>query len=162
MAMITPRQITRNLNGHSTEILIQTFADRILVLVTQKGKVGTLVQASIPDTTPLPPAPKSEHQLPQPPVAIQLTPLLGRAPSEHMQTLHALFTAQIATIIWMHESRGSSETARRDVVVGLALDQSGGKDGVGLTDRERDTFQGVMSMIFVVLNDSQKDQVSMD
>lgn len=43
MAMITPRQIVRNLNGHSTEILVQTFADRVLVLVTQMGKVGTLV-----------------------------------------------------------------------------------------------------------------------
>lgn len=43
MAMITPRQMLRMLNGHPTEILIQTFADRVLVLVTQMGKVGTLV-----------------------------------------------------------------------------------------------------------------------
>lgn len=43
MAMITPRQIVRNLGGHSTEVLVQTFADRVLVLITQMGKVGTLV-----------------------------------------------------------------------------------------------------------------------
>lgn len=43
MAMISPRRVSHVLNGHSTEILIQTFADRVLVLVTQMGKVGTLV-----------------------------------------------------------------------------------------------------------------------
>jgi hypothetical protein len=41
--MLTSRQISRNLNGIPTEVVIQAFADRILVLITQVGKVGTLV-----------------------------------------------------------------------------------------------------------------------
>lgn len=43
MAMIPPRQLSRELDGIQTDILVQTFADRILVLVTQLGKVGNLV-----------------------------------------------------------------------------------------------------------------------
>lgn len=43
MASLTPRQTSRNLNGNSTQVFLQTFADRVLVLVTQMGKVGNLV-----------------------------------------------------------------------------------------------------------------------
>lgn len=65
-----------------------------------------------------------------------------------MQTLYALYAAQIATIVWVHESRGSVDVARRNVVVGLALHKSGGTDDAGLQESERDVFQGVMSMVF--------------
>ena len=41
--MIPSVQTIRELNGISTEVLIQTFADRILILITQLGKVGNLV-----------------------------------------------------------------------------------------------------------------------
>lgn len=44
--MITPRQISRDLDGKFTEIVVQTFADRVLVLVSQIGKVGNLVLSS--------------------------------------------------------------------------------------------------------------------
>jgi proteasome assembly chaperone 3 len=37
------RHLSRNLDGDLTELLVQTYADRVLVLVTQMGKVGTLV-----------------------------------------------------------------------------------------------------------------------
>lgn len=43
MASFTPCQTSRILHGHNTQVFLQTFADRILVLVTQMGKVGTLV-----------------------------------------------------------------------------------------------------------------------
>lgn len=43
MAMVAPRQILRILDGKPTEIMLQTFTDRVLVLVTQMGKVGNLV-----------------------------------------------------------------------------------------------------------------------
>lgn len=36
-------QLRREVAGIETELLIQTFDDRILVLVTQNGKVGPLV-----------------------------------------------------------------------------------------------------------------------
>lgn len=41
--MLPSSQITRLLDGVSTDVLIQVFADRILVLITQLGKVGSLV-----------------------------------------------------------------------------------------------------------------------
>lgn len=36
-------QLRRNIAGVDTELLVQTFDDRILVLITQNGKVGPLV-----------------------------------------------------------------------------------------------------------------------
>ncbi|KZT70142.1 hypothetical protein DAEQUDRAFT_709031 [Daedalea quercina L-15889] len=136
-----------------TEVLLQAFADRILVLVTQLGKVGTLIQATIPATTALDPAPPPDPAepnvlpLPQPPPAIQLTPLLGSAPSEHMQTLHSLYAAQIATVIWTEEVQEFMEAERRPIVVGLALRKSTETGGLSLTDQERKVFHGVMEMV---------------
>jgi len=43
MAAITPRQISRTLGGIETQVFMQSFVDRVLVLVTQVGKVGNLV-----------------------------------------------------------------------------------------------------------------------
>lgn len=44
MAAYTPRQTSRELEGRDTQVFMQSFADRILVLVTQLGKVGNLVR----------------------------------------------------------------------------------------------------------------------
>lgn len=41
--MLPSANIARELDGAQTEVLLQAFADRILVLITQVGKVGTLV-----------------------------------------------------------------------------------------------------------------------
>ncbi|GLB34887.1 hypothetical protein LshimejAT787_0204520 [Lyophyllum shimeji] len=155
---MSTRQLSRDLDGHPTEILVQTYVDRVFVLVTQLGKVGTLIQASLPDTTPLLPAPPPDplypnQVLPPPPPAIQLTPLFGSAPSEHTQTLHSLYAAQIATIVWLQEGFGSIGNRRRSVVVGLALKKSddGGHDE-GVTEREKVVFQGVMSSLQELLS----------
>lgn len=40
------RQTEKELAGNLTQVVIQTFSDRILVLVTQLGKVGNLVNPS--------------------------------------------------------------------------------------------------------------------
>lgn len=71
-----------------------------------------------------------------PSAAIQLTPLLGGASSEHLQTLHSLYAAQIATIIWVEEAKKMA-VDRRSVVVGIALRDAD----------ERKTFHGVMDYI---------------
>lgn len=42
--MLTTSQLTRELEGIKTDVVIQAFADQILVLVTQLGKVGSLVR----------------------------------------------------------------------------------------------------------------------
>jgi len=146
------RQLSRELQGNTTEIVIQTFADRILVLVTQLGKVGNLIQATLPDTIPLGPAIQDPAQpniqaLPEPPAAIQLTPLLGNAPSEHLQTLHCLYASQIATLLWTAGSSNPLEVSRKPVIVGIALRKSESNDDGGLTESERSVFAGVMSML---------------
>ena len=64
-----------------------------------------------------------------------------------MQTLHSLYTAQVATIVWTAESNGPLEVDRRNVVVGIALRKSDGMDGGGLSQQERDVFVGVMDML---------------
>ncbi|KAJ7709831.1 hypothetical protein B0H17DRAFT_916134 [Mycena rosella] len=155
------RQISRELQGHLTEIVLQTFADRVLVLVTQLGKVGNLIQATIPDTTPLFPAVQDPGQpnlqtLPEPPASIQLTPLLGNAPSQHLQTLHSLYAAQIATIIWTEGSSNPLEVFRKGVIVGIALRKSDGDDDGNLTESERSVFAGVMSMVTELVTEDSK------
>ncbi|KAF8892523.1 hypothetical protein BD779DRAFT_1610099 [Infundibulicybe gibba] len=159
--MTMTRQIARELNHRHTEVLVETYADRTLVLVSQLGKVGNLIQASIPPTIPLTPAPafdSTQHKfrpLPPPPPAIQLTPLLGNAPSAHMQTLHSLYAAQIATIVWTELSDGSLEVFRRSVIVGIALQKEDrAQEEAGLTENEREVFQGVMAMLQDLFNQS--------
>lgn len=41
--LMATRQLSRELDGRATDVVVQTFADSIFVLVTQLRKVGTLV-----------------------------------------------------------------------------------------------------------------------
>ena len=41
--MVSPTQVTRDIAGNNTDIVVLPYADRVLVLVTQLGKVGNLV-----------------------------------------------------------------------------------------------------------------------
>jgi len=159
----------QEISGQSTQIVFQSFADRILVLVTQVGKVGNLVssvlfsilltlrpapaqvQATLPATTPssLNPEGEEPESLPQPSPGIQLTPLLGSSPSEHHQTLQSLYACQIATIVWQSPTHGGGlDGSRRPVVVGLALKKvSDAGVGCELSEGERETFRGIMQML---------------
>lgn len=138
--------LTRELQGSPTTVIVQPFADRVLVLVTQLGKVGNLIQASLPSTIPLGP-PSSSDALPDPPAALQLTTLLGSVPSDSMRILHSLYASHIATIVWLHESAGAVDGSRRNVVVGLALRPLKDMDDASITDDERKTFYGIMEML---------------
>ncbi|KAF5373667.1 hypothetical protein D9758_000629 [Tetrapyrgos nigripes] len=149
--------LSRELNGILTEISLQRFADAVFVLVTQVGKVGNLIQASLPATVPLQPSPPPDPlqpnvlSLPPPPIALQLTPLLGHAPSEHMQTLHNIYASQIATLVWTSEAESPLQVTRRNVIVGIALKKTAATDQSELTEEERETFSGVMSMVKEIL-----------
>lgn len=151
-------QLSELVQGIHTEIVINTYLDRILILITQLGKVGNLarfhctynllydwllylqIQASIPSTiTQLESAngdyeadtsdgqeasletsgPEGIPDLPQPSPAIQLTNLLGIAPSEHLQILHSLYASYAATLTWMIEEAHGQQ--RVPVIVGVAL-----------------------------------------
>jgi hypothetical protein len=76
-----------------------------------------------------------------------LTPLLGNAPSEHLQTLHCLYASQIATLLWTAGASNPLEVFRRPVVVGIALRKSNSPDDGSLSEDERSVFTGVMSMV---------------
>ncbi|KAI0345161.1 hypothetical protein BDW22DRAFT_1354053 [Trametopsis cervina] len=147
--MLATSQLTRELEGIHTDVILQVFGDQILVLITQLGKVGSLIQATIPDTAPLLSlesiAELAEFSLPPPPPAIQLTPLLGHAQSEHMQTLHTLYASQAATLVWIAEASGIMAPERRGVIVGVALKRSP-EDGRA-SEYEQKIFHGVMGML---------------
>ncbi|KAF9484724.1 hypothetical protein BDN70DRAFT_872265 [Pholiota conissans] len=154
MAAFPPRQTSRELGGRHTQVFLQSFEDRVLVLVTQVGKVGNLIQAALPPTASLlPPTDTSQLNklvLPEPSPAIELTPLLGSAPSPHLQILHSLYASQIATIIWTEESKSNLESFRRSVVVGLALARSSRLESDSAIE-EREVFEGVMASLYDLL-----------
>ncbi|KAI0797993.1 hypothetical protein C8Q75DRAFT_801895 [Abortiporus biennis] len=152
--MLPLLQTSITLEGVNTDVLIQTFADRILVLITQLGKVGNLIQASIPATTPLlpppPPDPEQPNVIPLPPPspALELAFLLGSAPSDHVRTLQSLYASQVATLVWTSEAEGSLEAERKSVIVGIALRPSGDVgEGGHLNPHEKATFYGVMEVV---------------
>lgn len=81
-------------------------------------------------------------------------PLLGRAPTSEQQTLHELYAAQAATLIWV-ASEGplggvdgivgrsfDAGTGRKPVVVGVALRKEA-RAGWDI-ERERRMFRSVM------------------
>ena len=105
--------------------------------------------------TELDPAHPNSQPLPSPPAGVQLTTLLGGAPSERMHTLYALYASQIATIIWTVENEGPLQVARRSVIVGLALRKFDEPNDMELTQREKSTFHRVMTMLYELLNDHQ-------
>lgn len=49
--MLQSATTARELEGVQTDLLIQAFADRVVVLVTQLGKVGSLVRLPCPPTS---------------------------------------------------------------------------------------------------------------
>lgn len=111
------------------------------------------IQVSMPQTAPLEPPPTPDANepnvllLPPPSPSIQLTPLLGNAPTDHLRTLHALYASQIATVIWTIEAEGLIDVNRRSVIVGLALKKSEAESEGDPTNAERETFHGVMGMV---------------
>ena len=91
--------------------------------------------------------------LPTPPVAIQLRSLLGSASSEHLQTLHSLYAAQIATLVWLTEDQALVGSSRRSIIVGIAL-QKVANEGGGLNEREKRTFHAIMEALMGMLKQS--------
>ena len=109
----------------------------------------------MPATTPLlpPPPPDPEQSqftpLPPPSPAIELSFLLGSAPTDHIRILHSLYASQAATLLWHEEARAAAlEADRRPVIVGIALrppsDVGSDED---ISPVERESFHRVMGMI---------------
>lgn len=110
----------------------------------------------MPITAPLlpPPLPDADQPnripLPPPSPAIELSFLLGSAPSDHLRILHSLYASQAATLIWYSEAEGGGglEVDRKPVIVGIAIRPSpdaGSNEDLGKVERE--TFHRVMDLI---------------
>lgn len=142
---------TRTVSGLKTEVSVKNYGDAVFVVVTQLQKLGNIIQASIPPTAPLnpAPAPTPNDPNPLPPIspAIQTTQLLGQAPTEHLQTLHSLYASQIATLIWTYEGNLSALIPRRNIITAISLKQSQTKEEETVADEERALFRAVMEMV---------------
>ena len=104
----------------------------------------------MPLLPPPPPDPENPNDipLPVPPPSLQLTPLLGSAPSDRVQTLHSLYASQIATLVWTMEEASVLEADRRPVVIGIALAKpSDSSESSELSPRDREVFYGVMELV---------------
>ncbi|GAA5866404.1 hypothetical protein JCM3774_004668 [Rhodotorula dairenensis] len=110
---IPTAQRARVLNGIPTEVFVQVYADRILVIVTQLGRIGCMIQVSPPPASrPAPPPTAATAAspgtnggsasilaaLPPPHPSTVLSPLFGVAPNAHLASLHDLYAAQIGAI----------------------------------------------------------------
>ncbi|CAO1624777.1 unnamed protein product [Parajaminaea phylloscopi] len=48
---VTPsKQLSRRVDGIDTNVVVQEYVDRTMVIVTQNGKIGSVIQASLPTT----------------------------------------------------------------------------------------------------------------
>jgi proteasome assembly chaperone 3 len=77
--------------------------------------------------------------------------LLGTAPTQHLQSLHALYTAQIASLIWATKSEKLFGNTRPSVIVGLALKKPAKPSDEGSELKETEIFLAVMNMVMELL-----------
>ncbi|CDZ98498.1 Uncharacterized conserved protein [Phaffia rhodozyma] len=153
---IRTRQASVVIQGLATEIVVEAFMDRVLILVTQLGKIGSLTQASLPSTVSLPPTGLSTPTgllpaLPQPHPATTLLPLMGTAPTADLQPVYEMYVSQLAAIVWDDEQRDNGPGGgggKRPVVVGLGFKPSSlsGSDRPDW-ERERERFGKVMELV---------------
>ncbi|BGO90720.1 hypothetical protein JCM10020v2_002363 [Rhodotorula toruloides] len=117
--VIPTAQRARSINGQQTDVLVQLFADRVVVVVTQMGRIGCMIQVSPPPSSlsMLPPMPPPTHlpsappqnplaALPRPDPSSILTPLFGVPPSPHLSYLHDLYASQIGAIVFRKMGEG--------------------------------------------------------
>ncbi|KAI9509648.1 hypothetical protein F5148DRAFT_1012056 [Russula earlei] len=144
----------RDIEYVHTQVIIQTFADRVLVIVTQLQKVGTLIQASVPSTAALAEiasdnltSDATSSTLPPVHPSIDLNYLFGNAPTLDHQTLYSSYAAQIATLVWASERYGRVGPSHIPVVVGVALKSPRTFEIPSGTESDRATFLQVMELV---------------
>ena len=174
---IKSKQAACLIHDTHTEVLCQLFSDRILVLVTQLGKIGVMLHVSAPSSAAasLSIAQRSSQpefsnlthvcisvavfagsdslcRLPAPDPSSVVTTLMGSAPSTHAEHLHELYAAQIGAIVFTQSATSSTNDVPwqgRGVVVGLGLkDLRRGAEADGpIQSDERETFAQVMKLV---------------
>ncbi|KAM0788758.1 hypothetical protein ACM66B_002849 [Microbotryomycetes sp. NB124-2] len=155
------RQTARTISGHHTEVTVQAFVDRVLVVVTQLGRIGCILQVNPPPPGLPTPIHSARHslfpQLPPPHPSSTTVSLFGIAPSPKAEMLHELYASQIGAIVFataaMDDEMVGVPGLTKPVVLGIALKHSVNERGteeeetLGVTDEERDTFGQVMDMV---------------
>ncbi|KAK2803863.1 hypothetical protein FQN50_006871 [Emmonsiellopsis sp. PD_5] len=152
------KQAAGVLGGISTDVMVVSFSDKIMVTVSQKGKLAQWVWHSEPSSHPLyrtdipqlhvplentNPGTDGYHTLPDPnedgllPLPnLTATSVLGARGSER-ETIGQLYACQIASMI---ATKNPDE--KRLLVVGLGLDQP---------ELDRDMFFGVIDLVMQCL-----------
>ena len=103
----------------------------------------------MPSTTPFSPPLSTDEGgrpvLPEPPVSIELSPLMGTAQSAGHKTMLDIYASHIATLVW-----SSPPSYRFPVVVGLAIrKRSSPSEGneISVEEEEREHFFEIMEMV---------------
>lgn len=167
---IQTRHATKLLNNIPTEILVQAYSDRIFILITQLGRIGSLVRSHLftsppqglctntnqqlqiqvnppPPNLPSPisnPAHSLFPSLPAPHPSTTLLPLFGVPPSIHMRAIYELYATMAGTIVFKDVPEGDRI---RPVLLGIALKPGKEDEEAGVTDSEREMFGEVMQLI---------------
>ncbi|KAG0249704.1 hypothetical protein BG011_009007 [Mortierella polycephala] len=105
------KQAARTIQGRHTEALVTSFADKILILISQYGKVGSIIHTSVDQQSMTASAPSSDL------VATTSRFLLGAGPSASKKSqLYQVYASHISQMI---QHQNPAET--RPVVLSLAL-----------------------------------------
>ncbi|GAA5893091.1 uncharacterized protein JCM6883_007564 [Sporobolomyces salmoneus] len=150
-------QRVRSIHSIQTDLLIQSFHDRILVILTQLGRIGCLIQvlpppSTLPAALPRPPNGSASPSLPPPHPSLVLSPLFGVPPTPHIAALHDLYASHVASILFEKMSADTQGMEVKPVVLGIGLkrkqdQQEEGKEESEISEKERETFMQVMEMV---------------
>ncbi|OAX82029.1 hypothetical protein ACJ72_03626 [Emergomyces africanus] len=130
------KQAAGVLGGVLTEVMSVSFSDKILVTISQKGKLGQWLHVPLENTNPgthgyhTLPDPNDDGLLPLP--NLTATSVLGARGSQR-ETVGQLYACQIATAI---ATKNPNE--KRLLVVGLGFEQP---------ELDRDIFFGVIDLV---------------
>ncbi|GAA5832016.1 hypothetical protein JCM3766R1_003687 [Sporobolomyces carnicolor] len=155
-AGVPTAQRARSIHSIQTDLLIQSFNDRIVVILTQLGRIGCLIQiqpppSTLPPSLPRPLSDTSSSSLPPPHPSLVLSPLFGVPSSPRVSALHDLYASQIASILFEKMSADTQGIEVKPVVFGIGLKRDADRDDdaeeLGISEKERETFMQVMSMV---------------
>ncbi|KAG0363876.1 hypothetical protein BC939DRAFT_449666 [Gamsiella multidivaricata] len=110
---LSNKQAARIVQGRHTEVLVTSFVDKILILVSQYGKVGSVIHTAVDQQTLAPNTTTSSSDL----VSTSSTFLLGAGSSVSKKTqLYNVYASHISQMI---HHQNPAET--RSVILSLAL-----------------------------------------
>ncbi|KAF8955529.1 hypothetical protein BGZ46_002613, partial [Entomortierella lignicola] len=143
---IINKQAARTIQGRHTEVLVTSFADKILIVITQYGKVGSLIHTAV-DQQSIATNTMSSSDL----ASTTSSFLLGAGSSSSKKTqLYQVYASHISQMI---SHQNPEET--RPVVLSLALsiqepdpEQSVSKEQEqDQRNQDRDLFENVIELV---------------